>query len=237
MRTQVDEIDRSRPGPEQVGRQVRHEDLTTVADGHDSCGAVEGPASVIAADELNLAGVQAHAHPWTTEREMLLRLDGRGRGRARRAERGGHAVAHGGEDHAARLRHRSAENVEMAFDHLGHLGGLLPAGRRPLHVGEEEGVGRTGPRCVLGHTLVRSFARCLAAIEVGPLLVVDADHGTDTADRDTRRHRSSMRTKRVFSTYVCSARALRRALHVPSRRACDRSGRGECRRFSSRSTA
>ena len=154
MRAQVAELDRFRAALQEMCGEVRDQDLSAVADGHDPRRPVERSPSVVLADLLNFAGVQPHAHPRTVSREATLCVDGRARGRAGGFERGGDAVAHRGEDRAPLDGDRMPKHAEVSFDHLVHLRHPLPTRGGAFHVGEQEREGRTGRGCGVRHSLI-----------------------------------------------------------------------------------
>ena len=154
----------------------------------------------------------------------------------RRFERGGDAVAHRGEDRAPLDGDRVPKHTKVSFDHLVHLRHPLPARVEPsmsvnrnVKVERIEGVASD---TTSSRSRSRIVVSCCAE---STLVVVHVDHEMHTAGLDGLRRPSWLRTSGRSTTYVYPVRAHRRAHRVALRRACDRSGRGECRQYASRS--
>ena len=125
---------------QQIGGRLRDQHLTAVADCHQACGAVDVGAEVVAVALDGFTGMDSDAY----RREALglqrpLGLD-RGLDRVTGAgERDREAVATGGEDVAAVLRDRAAQDRVVSCERVVHRRGVvLPPSGRTHDVGEEE---------------------------------------------------------------------------------------------------
>ena len=149
MGAEVGEVEGRRPVAHERGGDVGQHDLAAVPRGHDPGGPVEGSAAEVVADALDLPGVHPHADGDADGGHPQLRRHGGLHGGVHRREAGGDAVAHRGEDLAARRADRLAEHLEVGLDASRHAGRLLPLAGGTDDVGEQQahrGARRPGDR-------------------------------------------------------------------------------------------
>ena len=161
------EVEQGDPGADLArddARRIREDDLAAVGRRRDARRAVHLDAHVVARDDQDLAGVDAHAHPDVTAfprvgGEGLLGGDGRADGPGGRREGDEDRVALGSERHAALCGGGPGHDVPVRAERLavGRVADVGEQARRALDVREQEGDDAFGQRP--GHAGSRSVVR------------------------------------------------------------------------------